>query len=101
MEQSQPTQQIIETKRDTGDLLGQAEVRPGHMEKIYLGMYEQGMPEPTLILELSPNMPDAISASLARLDEGDHYTLVYQVQNFGDVTCWVEVRATEAPADGY
>ncbi|MGH8546004.1 MAG: hypothetical protein ACREX3_20745 [Gammaproteobacteria bacterium] len=51
------------------------------------------MPEPSLTIELTPNVPDAISASLARLDQGDHYTLVYQVQNFGDVTCWVRVKA--------
>ena len=101
MAKPQATQQTTEINKESEHLLGQAEVRPGHMESISLGMYEQGMPEPTLTLELKPNVPDAISASLARLDQGDHYTLVYQVQNFGDVTCWVEVRATEAPADGY
>jgi hypothetical protein len=36
-------------------------------------------------IELKPNVPDTISVSLARLDEHDHYTLMYQVQNFGDV----------------
>lgn len=51
------------------------------------------MPQPTLTVELEPDVPNAIGASLTRIDEGDHYTLVYQVQNFGDVTCWVRVRA--------
>lgn len=63
------------------------------MERIDLGMYEQGMPEPTLTVELEPNVSDAMSASLTRLDEGDHYLLVYQFQNFGDVTCQVKVKA--------
>ncbi|MGH7572988.1 MAG: hypothetical protein ACREMK_14275, partial [Gemmatimonadota bacterium] len=101
MAKSQPTRHTKQTKAESQDLLGQAEVRPGHMEKINVGMYEQGMLEPRLTLELTPNMPDVISATLARLDQGDHYTLVYHVQNFGDVTCWVGVRATAAPADGY
>lgn len=93
MTKSQLTQHTKQTKVEGGDLLSQAEVRPGRMERINVGMYEQGMPEPTLTLEFEPNLPDAISATLARLDEGDHYTLVYQVQNFGDVTCRVKVKA--------
>ncbi len=60
------------------------------MKSISLGMYEQGMPEPTLTLEVTPDT-DAITVSLVRLDENDHYTLVYHVQNFGDETCWVRV----------
>lgn len=93
MEKPQTTQHAKETKGEDEHILGQVEVQPGRMESINLGMYEQGMPEPTLTLELKPNVPDVISASLARLDENDHYTLIYQVQNFGDVTCWVGVRA--------
>ncbi|MGH7927962.1 MAG: hypothetical protein ACREQV_09225 [Candidatus Binatia bacterium] len=92
MATSQPTRHTKQTKAESEDLLGQAKVWPGHMEKIDVGMYEQGMPEPELTLELTPNVPDAISAAPVRLDQGDHYTLVYQVQNFGDVTCWVRVR---------
>lgn len=93
MATSQPTQHTKQTNAESEDLLGQAEVRPGQMEKINLGMYEQGMPEPKLTLEVAPDIPDAITATPVRLDRGDHYTLVYQVQNFGDETCWVGVRA--------
>ncbi|MGH7929997.1 MAG: hypothetical protein ACREQV_19645 [Candidatus Binatia bacterium] len=93
MATSQPTHHTKQTKIENEELLGQAKVRPGHLEKINLGMYEQGMPEPELTLEFTPNMPDVITATLARLDQGDHYTLVYQVQNFGDVTCRVRVKA--------
>jgi len=85
----QSTQHTKETKKDNRDVFGQVEIQPRHMEKVSLGMYEQGMPEPALTLELDPNVPDAISASLARFNEGDHYTLVYQFQNFGDVACRV------------
>lgn len=92
METSQPTHHAKQTKVESGDLLGQTEIRPGHMEKINLGMYEQGMPEPELTLEFTPEVSDTVSTSLIRLDEGDHYRLVYQVQNFGDVTCRVRVR---------
>ena len=92
MVKPQATQHTAKIKREDEHILGQAEIHPGHMEIISLGMYEQGMPEPTLTLELKPNVPDAISASLARLDENDHYTLMYQVQNFGDVTCLVRVK---------
>jgi hypothetical protein len=93
MAKPQSTQRTIEIKKGDKELLGQVQVQPGHMEKISLGMYEQGMPAPSLTLELEPNLPDTISASLVRLDQGDHYTLVYQFQNFGDVTCRVRVRA--------
>lgn len=93
MKKRRATQQAKETKKDDTDMLGRIEVRPGHMEKISLGMYEQGMPQPTLTVELEPDVSDAMSTSLVRLDEGDHYRLVYQVQNFGDVACQVRVRA--------
>ena len=92
MEKPQPSPHTKEAKKASEDILAQVEVQPGHMEKLSLGMYEQGMSEPELNLELTPNIPDAISATIARLDQGDHYTLVYQVQNFGDVTCRVRVR---------
>jgi hypothetical protein len=91
MTKLQSTQYTKEKDENIEDILGQTEVRPGHMESISLGMYEQGMPEPTLTLEVTPDTPDAINASLVRLDEDDHYTLVYQVQNFGDVTYRVRV----------
>lgn len=93
MEKPQPAQHGKETREGNTDILGRVEVRPGDMGRIDLGMYEQGMPEPTLTLEFEPDVPGAMSASLIRLDEGDHYTLVYQVQNFGNVTCRVRVRA--------
>jgi hypothetical protein len=98
MAKPQAIHQTKETKKNSADILdttilGQVEVQPGQMERISLGMYEQGMPEPTLTVELEPDVSDAVSASLARIDEDDHYRLVYQVQNFGDVTCWVRVRA--------
>ncbi|HEU0086989.1 MAG TPA: hypothetical protein VFQ77_04975 [Pseudonocardiaceae bacterium] len=91
MAKPQSTPHTKETNRNSEDLLGEVEVRPGQMESISLGMYEQGMPEPTLIVELEPDMPDTVNGSLIRLDKDDHYTLVYQVQNFGDVTCQVRV----------
>ena len=93
MAKSQPTRHTKPTKVESEDILGQAEVRPGQMERINVGMYEQGMPEPTLTLEFEPNVPDTVSTSLVRLEEGDHYTLAYQVQNFGDVTCRVRVSS--------
>ena len=93
MAKLQSAQHTEETKGNSDDILGQVEVRPRQMESINLGMYEQGMPEPTLTVELTPNAPDTMSASLTRLDQGDHYTLVYQFQNFGDVPCRVRVRA--------
>jgi hypothetical protein len=93
MAKPQTTQHTTGIKREDEHILGQAEVLPGQMESINLGMYEQGMPEPTLTLEVTPNIPDAITASLVRLDKNDHYTLIYQVQNFGDVNCRVRVRA--------
>jgi hypothetical protein len=93
MVKPQAAQHTAKIEREDEHILGQAEVQPGHIEIISLGMYEQGMPEPTLTLELKPNLPDAISASLARLDENDHYTLIYQVHNFGDVACLVRVKA--------
>ncbi len=93
MAKSQPGHYTKQTEPEGENLLGQAKVRPGHMEKINVGMYEQGMPEPELNIELIPNMPDAVTVTRARLNQGDHYTLVYHVQNFGDVMCWVRVRA--------
>jgi hypothetical protein len=60
MAKLQSAQHTKETKGSSEDILGQVEVRPRRMGSINLGMYEQGMPEPTLTVELKPNSPDTI-----------------------------------------
>jgi hypothetical protein len=51
MVKPQAAQHTAKIEREDEHILGQAEVQPGHIEIISLGMYEQGMPEPTLTLE--------------------------------------------------
>ena len=60
MTKSQTIQHAKEIKKDNTSIFGRAEVRPGRMEKISLGMYEQGMPKPTLTLEFEPDVSDAV-----------------------------------------
>jgi hypothetical protein len=74
-------------------ILGTALVPAGKMEKLELGVYENSTPWPELSLEFNPAAAaDSIGASLIRTDEGDHYTLVYLFQNYGDVACHVTAR---------
>ena len=55
MVKPQATQNLAKIKREDERIFDQAKMQPGRMEIISLGMYEQGMPEPTLTLELKPN----------------------------------------------
>ncbi|HSX28157.1 MAG TPA: hypothetical protein VLF60_01765 [Candidatus Saccharimonadales bacterium] len=77
---------------EAADILGQVLVKPRHMTKLVVGMYESSIPEPKFRLEFESSASDAINASLFKFDDKDHYTLVYQFQNYGDRPCRVTVK---------
>jgi len=74
------------------NLLGQVEIQPGDLQKLSLGTYRHGTPEPVIMLAYEPDTPDAIACHATRLDRGNHYELIYCFQNYGQVTCRVTVR---------
>ncbi len=74
-------------------LVGHLDVRPGQLEKLSLGLYPEGCPEPVVTLDYEPNMPDAIGVHACRVEQDGCYELIYQFQNFGQETCRVMVDA--------
>jgi hypothetical protein len=78
--------------KTTDRLLGSVQVSAGSMEKLVLGTYGQTRPLPQLCLEVEPGVDDDVSYSLNRLDKGKSYTLIYNIQNFGDHDFTVNVK---------
>lgn len=76
---------------EESDVIGNVTVKPRRMAKLMIGMYENTMPVPKLRIKCEPEVPDAVDASLFRFDGDDHYTLVYQFQNYTDSTFKVTV----------
>jgi hypothetical protein len=70
---------------------GNITVPAGGFRSLHLQLYEQGMPEPRFRMELNPDMRDVVSWSITRLNKDDHYELVANFQNFGDVAVGVRV----------
>ena len=87
-----PTKTIRNIVADDSDVLGQVRVQPRGMAKLVVGMYENTMPAPKLRVDYGALGIDTVNASLFKFDGDDHYTLVYQFQNYGDTSCLVTVR---------
>jgi hypothetical protein len=74
-----------------GELIGEVKVKPRQPARLELGIYEDALPVPRFCLEYEPDMRDDISAALLRCDGQGEYSLRYQLENYGNVTCTVRI----------
>ncbi|GLZ09666.1 hypothetical protein Acsp03_71320 [Actinomadura sp. NBRC 104412] len=92
------TPDIAEQRHKTDDTTGPKLIEtvtlsPGEGRGVVLGIYEEGMCEPTFDLRFDPPT-DVVVGDLIKTEEKDgDYKLIYYLQNFSRVqSCQVEIR---------
>jgi hypothetical protein len=81
------------TSRNTqdDDVVGSILVEPGKFSSLFVGIFEDGIPEPDLALEVEPKNC-TIRSRLVRAKEGGEYRLIYHFMAPQNVPCQVTVR---------
>lgn len=73
------------------DVVGSIIVEPGKTSSLIVGIFEDGIPEPDLALEVEPK-DSTITSRLVRAKERGEYRLIYHFNALQNVPCQVTVR---------
>ncbi len=71
--------------------VGSIKVEPGKTSSLMVGIFEDGIPEPDLALEIEPKNC-TIKSRLVRAKERGEYRLIYHFSALQNVPCQVTVR---------
>jgi hypothetical protein len=78
----------------TPEFIKSVTVEPGKLKTIYLGLFEDAMPEPEVTVSFHPYTPDGVAHKLARIKRDDMYELVCHLQSYSDTPVKVTVEAS-------
>ena len=73
------------------DFVGSIKVEPGKTSSLMVGIFEDGIPEPDLALEIEPQNC-TIKSRLVRAKERGEYQLIYHFNAIQNIPCQVTVR---------
>ncbi|MGF7229511.1 MAG: hypothetical protein ACQR33_06060 [Candidatus Saccharibacteria bacterium] len=73
------------------DFVGSITVVPGQTSSLIVGIFEDGIPEPDLALEIEPQNC-SITSKLERARERGEYHLIYHFRSLQNIPCQITVR---------
>lgn len=74
-------------------VIGEFTLGPHEEAQFFVGIYENVIPQPLLLIEYKPNNEGHILASLVRIDNEGDYSLTYHLENTSGLTFAVTVAA--------
>lgn len=77
------------------EIFGEVTLEPNEKAEVFIGIYEDNMPQPVFVLEYSTAAHDTIIAQLVKEEEPGSYTLLYKLHNRGRQACHVTIRNGE------
>lgn len=75
-----------------GEVIHTVTLQPREDKEVFIGVYEEGLQEPQLKVEISPRNSEKVKYELLRFDVGDEYKLIYYFQNLTYHTCHATIR---------
>jgi hypothetical protein len=73
------------------DFIGSITVEPGQTSSLIVGIFEDGIPEPDLALEVEPK-DCTVNSKLERAKDRGEYSLIYHFRSLQNIPCHITVR---------
>jgi hypothetical protein len=74
------------------DTIHTVSVAAGEVKEIFVGTYEQGIPQPDLCLETNKGSCEGLIGYLERIKGHGEYSLVYHLDNASGASCQLAMR---------